>query len=414
MLALLFICCGVQMVYAGITVAPATWNVIGLDSNNPSIGPDTFQVGARVCNTGGTAITNVVGNFVWDSANAFINLSGPSTDTATSLAAGACVDFYYQATVTRTSLAYDTARRYHITVSADNTAAVSTPTPRELYVEHLISQGRNSTNSITGPTTVYVGQTYNYTLNASTATQGYDQLEDFLSLSNVIFQVQSISTTYTAPAGAINDKFYADACGWDNNPLSGSYRSCIGPANYSGGKVGGTVVTTYTVKILSTGTTTATALILDHSGSSYHYNSDYGTTSITITALPYFPNVGLLKSVSPGGTQPPSTDLTYSIAFTNTGNAPAISLVITDPIPANTDFKVGTVTTSLGTTGLTVTIAYSSNSGATWTYTPVSGGGSAPAGYDRNVTNVRWTFGGNLSPTSPNNTGSVGFTVRIR
>jgi uncharacterized repeat protein (TIGR01451 family) len=414
MLALLFICCGVQSVYAGITVAPATWNVIGLDSNDPSVGPDTFQVGARVCNTGGTAITNVVGNFVWDSTNAFINLSGPSTDTATSLAAGACVDFYYQATVTRTSLAYTTTRAYHITVSADSTAAVSTPTPRELYVERLISQGRNSTNSITGPTSVYVGQTYNYTLNASTATQGYDQLEDFLSLSNVIFQVQSISTTYTAPAGTTNDKFYADACGWDNNPLSGSYRSCIGPVNYSGGKVGGTVVTTYTVKVLSTGTTTATALILDHSGSSYHYNSDYGATSITITALPYFPNVGLLKSVSPGGTQPPSTDLTYSIVFTNTGNAPAISLVITDPIPANTDFKVGSVTTSLGTTGLTVTIAYSSNGGSTWTYTPVSGGGSAPAGYDRNVTNVRWTFGGNLSPTSPNNTGSIGFTVRIR
>ena len=26
-------------------------------------------------------------------------------------------------------------------------------------------------------------------------------------------------------------KFYADACGWDNNPLSGTYRSCIGPEN---------------------------------------------------------------------------------------------------------------------------------------------------------------------------------------
>jgi uncharacterized repeat protein (TIGR01451 family) len=414
MFVLLLVCCGAQSVYAGITVTPATWNVIGLDSNNTGVGPDTFQVGARVCNTGGTAITNVIGNFVWDSTNAYVNLTGPSTDTATSLAAGACVDFYYQVTVTRTTFAYDTARRYHITVSADNTAAVSTPTPRELYVEHIISQGRNSTSSITGPTTVYVGQTYTYTLNASTATQGYDQLEAFLNLSNVIFQVQSISTTYSAPAGSTNDKFYADACGWDNNPLSISYRSCIGPVNYSGGKVGGTLVTNYTVKILSTGTTTATALILDHSGSSYHYNSDYGANSITITALPYFPSVGLQKSVSPTGTQPPGTNLTYSISFTNTGNAPALSLIITDPVPAYTDFKLGSVTSTPGTSGLTVAVAYSKDGGTTWTYTPVSGGGGAPTGYDRLVTHIRWTFSGNLSPTSPNNTGSIGFTVRIQ
>src|SRR5207249_478209 len=132
-------------------------------------------------------------------------------------------------------------RGYHITASATGFSAVSTPTPRELYVEKIISQNRNSVNSISGPTTVYVGQTYNYTVNASTATQGYEQLEAFLNLSNIVFQVQSIATTYSAPAGATNDKFYADSCGWDNNPISGTYRSCIGPANYPGGKAGGTV-----------------------------------------------------------------------------------------------------------------------------------------------------------------------------
>ena len=31
-----------------------------------------------------------------------------------------------------------------------------------------------------------------------------------------------------------------------------------------------------------------------------------------------------------------------------------------------------------------------------------------------NVTNVRWTFSGNLSQTAPNNSGSVGFSTRIR
>ncbi len=415
----LFLVCGVQSVYAGLTVTPVSWNVVGLDSNNTTIGPDTFQIGARVCNTGGTAVSNVVGDFIWDSTNVFINLSGASTLNLSSLNAGACTDFYYPVTITRSSLAYNATRSYHIAVSATGLSTITTPTPREIYVEKIISQNRNSVQSIVGPTTVYVGQTYTYTVNATTATQGYEQLEAFLNLSNVIFQVQAIATTYTSPPAATNDKFYADACGWDNNPLSATYRGCIGPVNYSGGKAGGTISSTYTVKILSTGVTTASALIMDFSGSSYHYNNDFGlgVNSITITAIPApVPNVGLQKSVSP--TSPaqliPGADLVYAIAFTNSGTASASSLVVTDPIPANTDFKVGSVTSSLGTTGLTVAVAYSNNGGSTWTYTPVSGGGGASSGYDRNVTNIKWTFTGSLSQTSPNNTGNVGFTSRIR
>ena len=410
---------GVQSAYAGLTVTPVSWNVVGLDSNNPTVGPDTFQVGARVCNTGGTAVNSIVGDFIWDSTNAFINLSGASTLNLSSLNAGACTDFYYPVTITRSSLAYNATRSYHIAVSATGISTITTPTPREIYVEKIISQNRNSVNSIVGPTTVFVGQTYNYTVNASTATQGYEQLEAFLNLPNIIFQVLAISTTYSSPAGATNDKFYADACGWDNNPLSATYRSCIGPQNYVGGKAGGTISTTYTVKVLSTGVTIASTLIMDFSGSSYHYNSDYGLgiNSITITSVPApVPNVGLQKSVTPNSAAQliPGADLTYTIAFTNTGTAGASSLIVTDPIPGNTDFKIGSVTSSLGTTGLTVSVAYSNDNGSTWTYTPVSGGGGALSGYDRNVTNIKWTFTGNLSQTSPNNTGNVGFTSRIR
>jgi hypothetical protein len=83
-------------------------------------------------------------------------------------------------------------------------------------------------------------------------------------------------------------------------------------------------------------------------------------------------------------------------------------------VPLNSDFKVGSATTNLGSTGLTVVVAYSNNGGATWTYVPASGAGGAPAGYDRLVTQVRWTFTGSLSQTAPNNAGSMGFTARIR
>lgn len=160
--------------------------------------------------------------------------------------------------------------------------------------------------------------------------------------------------------------------------------------------------TTYTdpARTTTTGTTTST----------YNSASSSGE-DVTVVGGP---NVSLVKSVNPSGPQIPGTDLVYTIVFTNGGGSAARSLVVTDPIPANTDFKVGSVTSSLGTTSLTVVVAYSSNNGSTWVYTPVNGGGGAASGYDRNVTNIRWTFSGNLSQTAPNNAGSVSFSAKIR
>src|SRR5439155_11612812 len=137
------------------------------------------------------------------------------------------------------------------------------------------------------------------------------------------------------------------------------------------------------------------------SGQSFTISYVGGTGNDVVLTLAA-PNVRLDNSVNPSGTQPPTTDLVYTVTFTNTQCCAAQSLVIADPIPANTDFKVGSETHSLGTTGLTVSVAYSNDGGSTWTYTPASGGGGAPSGYDRNVTNVQWTFTGNLSQTSPN------------
>ena len=159
-----------QSVFAQLSVTPTTWNVIGLDSNNPNTGPDVFPVGARICNSSGSAITNVTGTFVWDTTNININLDGLDTANLGTLAAGACTDIYFMVKVTRTAAAHNTARRYHISISGDGASTVSTPTPREIYVEKLVSQNRNSVISISGASTVYVGQTYTYTLNASTAT----------------------------------------------------------------------------------------------------------------------------------------------------------------------------------------------------------------------------------------------------
>ena len=139
--------------------------------------------------------------------------------------------------------------------------------------------------------------------------------------------------------------------------------------------------------------------------------SEFGANA-TLAAPP--PNVALVNSVLPSGTQPPGTDLVYTVVFTNGGGQGAQVFIVIDPIPAHTDFKLGSQSTNLGTTGLTVAINYSNDNALTWTYTPVSGAGGAPAGYDRAVTHVRWSFTGNLSQGSPNNTGSISLTAKIR
>jgi hypothetical protein len=100
--------------------------------------------------------------------------------------------------------------------------------------------------------------------------------------------------------------------------------------------------------------------------------------------------------------------------------------VLTNPVPANADFQVGSAASTATGTGLTVTVTYSNNGGTSYTYTPVSSAGGAATGYDRNVTNVRWTLIGTLSQLSSSsalytgsapytgNSGSVSMAVKVK
>ncbi len=157
-----------------------------------------------------------------------------------------------------------------------------------------------------------------------------------------------------------------------------------------------------------------------------NYASVNQVVTCTFVNLPNQPIVGLVKSCTAPANcttapQLSGTVLNYSIQFTNTGGLSAASLIVVDPVPANADFQLGSASVSPGTTGLTFVTEYSANynpsnpSAATWNYTPVSGGGGAPAGFDRLVRAIRWRVtSGVLSPSAPNNTGNLGFRVRIR
>jgi uncharacterized repeat protein (TIGR01451 family) len=305
-----------------LTVTPLTWNIVGLDSNNPATGPNRFPVGARVCVPLGSVDAGAVtAAFSWDSVNPNVQLRPGSLASIVlgSIASGTCADAYFEVEINKAAVPapYDTTRRYHITATdAVSGATGSTPQPRELYVEHLISQNRNGITSIKlngssipagGAMTLVVGNTYDIELAGYTATQGYNQLEGFINFPNTIFQTLSVNTTYSADTSPYvtspDDRLYSDACLWENDPNSPNYRSCVG----GDGKAGGTVVTTYRVKIISGAGTSQTlnSLLYDFSGSSYHYNADFsvgfrianvvGPSSVTMSKT-FTP-----KAISPGG-----------------------------------------------------------------------------------------------------------------
>lgn len=334
-----------------LTAAPLTWNVIGLDSNNVNVGPDSFPVGARVCNVGDAAATNVVGTFRWDAASPWIKIHPGSLSVRTepSLAAGACTDFYYEVEVVRDPAAYDKTARYHVEVTSDQTPVpVTTPRPRELYVERLVSQNRNSTTGfwfgtspaslvpvpVGGTMPLVVGGEYYIRVDASTSTQGYEQIESFLHLPSTVFQILGVESTYSAETSPLMappyTSLYGDACGWVNDPNAPNYRACSGT-----GKAGGLVSVTYRVRILQVGASNPEqfeAMIYDFSGSSYHYNADYGP-SARYAYIVDPTDVGFAKGFLPESITPGTTS-TLTFRITNPTPAAITGVSFTDAFPA--------------------------------------------------------------------------------
>jgi uncharacterized repeat protein (TIGR01451 family) len=250
--------------------------------------------------------------------------------------------------------------------------------------------------------------------------------------TNATFTITVSNAGPTNATGvAVRDQLPAGLTYVSSTPSVGSYNSGTGVWTVGNLASGTSATLTLVARVDALGAITNTAQVSaanepdPDSTPNNSVASEDDQASSSLSTSP--PSVSLCKTIlgqpcpPPALTGLPGTDLAYVITFNNTGGSSAASFVITDPIPSNTDFKVGSVTSSLGTTGLSLTlvtpndrITYSNNGGATWVYTPVSGGGGAPAGYDRNVTHIRWSFIGSLSQTAPNNTGNVGFTVRIR
>ncbi len=68
--------------------------------------------------------------------------------------------------------------------------------------------------------------------------------------------------------------------------------------------------------------------------------SDQGVCTTTVIA----PTLSLSKSVSPTGSQPPGTVLTYRVDVLNGGSGIATDILVNDAIPTNTTYVVGSMT----------------------------------------------------------------------
>jgi LPXTG-site transpeptidase (sortase) family protein len=367
-----------------LEIIPITWNVIGLDANDMTQGPNTYYVGARICNNGDAAATNMAVGFFWGDSSPYINLTNPDNNEYIfpALAIDTCVDVYFPVVITRTIDAYDSSASFYLAVTAENISApLYSSENREIYVERLTDAPNLSVTSITGPTTVLVGHTYEFVVTSDTGDEYYEQLVHFLGMPEAIFRLIEVTTSYDHPAFATNDLIYADACGWENNVTSPDYRSCVGPINYITGNVGGSVITTYSVEVLATGTANLVPIHYGYNDGNYEYNQDYAAETLSITAVepstisipiivnppsptvleatptltatatatgtiianPAMAKVGNRTQLSFGQT------LTFTITVRNNGTAPALNVRLSDSLEAYAYLRVSNPTTTQGT-----------------------------------------------------------------
>ena len=197
-----------------------------------------------------------------------------------------------------------------------------------------------------GSVAVKPGDTIELVIDAKTATQGYEQLEVFMTLPPDLFTINSVASTYSANSGTDFDatnQLYADGCGWENDPDSPNYHNnltCEGT-----GKYGGVIRQTYSITVSQTfaGATAGQTLIYDFSGSSYHYNADYESSTLTFTVdSDPLVSVGDLSIVKSTDTQAQDEFfITITNEGTNTYPAGAIGFVVVDELPIGYETKTG-------------------------------------------------------------------------
>ncbi len=379
-----------------LVVTPLTWDVVGLDSTNPAAGPNSYLIGASVCNTGNASANGINARLNWTDTNTtFINTVGNSNVFIGTLDAGSCDDLYFKILIDLNT-PQGTTRGYTIQVTTSGGLTFSSPTPRQIFVEkdNFVPSDGLAITGLAGVGLPVVGHPYTVVLRGTSFP--IQQMENLINYPPDKLSLTSVVSSYQEPAGTIINGPYADACGWNPDPtITTTYRTCIGPAKIAGGAITGTIVTTYTFNVLTTGAITLTGTLYGYSFGTYYYDSDYGrlilpivaanptatptgtltpttSTTPTITQTPTRTQTGTPATATPTGTiiaspgvtkgvSPSSAAIgglfTFTVRVLNTGNAPANNVTLSDSFAAYPYLDVYNLVTSQGSTNVSGRVA---------------------------------------------------------
>ncbi|MFA6450054.1 MAG: isopeptide-forming domain-containing fimbrial protein [bacterium] len=240
-------------------------------------------------------------------------------------------------------------------------ATVDTGVPAGTAITNQASVNYNS-----GPNPVTISSNGNTLFVATSAAIDIAPLTTALSGDPGDQIVQKFTVTNKGNANDIIDLTSTSSVGWtwvfwvdqDGDGLPGTGGDYLLTDTDGDGKPDtGSLPQSGTISILAVatippGTPDGTVDTLNVTATSSNDITKNDTQAFTTTVTA--PVLSVTKSVSPTGTQPPGTDLVYTITVTNSGTGVATNVVITDNIPANTTYKLGTLLSGQTLGGLTV------------------------------------------------------------
>lgn len=248
--------------------------------------------------------------------------------------------------------------------------------PGDMQIQKSVSAG-----------TVASGNSFSYTVTATNL--GYNTSTDIV-ISDVL-PADILYASHSASAGSFTDS------NGDGIPDRWSI-----PALAAQGSVT-LVITVTAASVTSSVTRTNTASLLSLSG----LNEDSASASVTILPAPSLSTIKTSSSATANSGQV----IRYRVYVSNAGFGTATSVVAIDAPSPFTAFRLNTfgagqhVAFTQGTPSSTLTLGtvqFSSDGGSSYGYTPVSGNGGAPAGYDANITHIRIPLIGSMAGNGSN------------
>lgn len=210
----------------------------------------------------------------------------------------------------------------------------------------VYTAGGSTITTNTNGSTIFVSAINSVTLSTAatnkTGNPGDTIIYPFTA-SNGSNAADRINITYTSGTGLTFD-MWVDSDGNGVAGTGGDYKltDTNGDGKIDTGSLAaGASISLLAVTIIAPGTPNGTNDSTTITGSSS--TTPTVKSQITVNTSIASPLLNMLKDVSPSGSQPPGTELTYTVTVTNIGSGLATNVILTDPIPANTTYKPGTL-----------------------------------------------------------------------